>query len=337
LKKVSKTTGAQTNLLVDTAYTVCSFTPDGLFLLLSSASSKTAWAYSLLDGSVTKIVNNAAVSGILVDDNNLVFGIDLVGVRNISYTEKDSATCSPGKYSQYSGLQLESQCNVCPAGSLCPGGANITQCVPGTYSKSTGLREQGQCTICPPGYYCTGGDAKQMCPLGSYSLLTGVSALADCALCAAGFFCPNTTGLVQCPDNTMSAVGSSDLGECLCAPGYRCQMVKVVHAEILLPIVRTEFTPEMQARYIAAIALSAGVSVDKVRIVSISDAVTTTGNRRLLGSSYNPNALEIHTSIYDSKSDRISDLNAHLQRHGLPAHRGIRVSIHKEVISSFKL
>jgi hypothetical protein len=114
-------------------------------------------------------------------------------------------------------------------------------------------------------------------------------------------------------------------------------MAMVVHAEILLPIVRTEFTPEMQARYIAAIALSAGVSVDKVRIVSISDAVTTTGNRRLLGSSYNPNALEIHTSIYDSKSERISDLNAHLQRHGLPAHRGIRVSIHKEVISSFKL
>ena len=335
LKKVNKATGAQTNLLTGAAYTVCSFTPDGLFLILSNAASKTAWAYSLFDGSLTKLLNNAAVSGILIDDKNLVLGVDTVGVRNISFEEKDSATCSPGKYSQYSGLQLESQCSVCPAGSLCPGGANITQCVPGTYSQSTGLREQGQCAICPPGYYCTGGDAMQMCPLGSYSLLQGVSALADCAKCAAGFFCPNTTGRVQCPDNTMSAVGSSDLGECLCAPGYSCMMAMVVHAEILLPIVRTEFTPEMQARYIAAIALSAGVSADKVRIVSISDAITGTGNRRLLG--FNPNAVEIHTSIYDSRSERISDLNAHLQRHGLPAHRGIRVSIHKEVISSFKL
>ena len=335
LMKMEKRNGNRIHLLTGAAYTVCRFTPDGLFIILSNAASKTAWAYSLFDGAVTRILNNAVVSGILVDNNNLLVGIDTVGVRNISYTEKDSATCGPGKYSQYSGLQLESQCSACPSGSLCPGGANITQCYPGTYSQSTGLREQGQCTICPTGYYCTGGNALQICPLGSYSLLTGLGAPADCAQCAAGFFCPNTTSRVQCPANTMSAAGVSDLGECLCAPGYSCVMVMVVHAEILLPIIRTEFTPEMQERYIAAIALAAGVSADKVRIVSISDAITGMGNRRLLG--FNPNAVEVHTSIYNSQSERISDLNAHLQRHGLPAHRGIRVSIHKEVVGSFKL
>jgi hypothetical protein len=206
--------------------------------------------------------------------------------------------------------------------------------MPGTYSTSTGLREQGQCTICPAGYYCTGGGALQMCPLGSYSMLTGVSALADCAQCPAGFFCPNTTGKVQCPANTMSSAGSSDLGECLCAPGYSCIMAMVVHAEILLPIIRTEFTLEMQDRYIAAIALAAGVSVDKVRIVSISD-VTMGSGRRLLG--FNANAVEVHTSIYDSRNEGVPDLNAYLIRHGLPAHWGLRISIHKEVISSFKL
>lgn len=334
LKKVHKTTGFQSDLLTGAAYTVCRFTPDGLFLILANSASKTAWAYSTFDGSMTRLLNNAAVSGILADSTTLVFGVDTVGVRNVSYEVKDSATCSPGKYSQYSGLQLESQCSVCPVGSLCPGGSNITQCMPGTYSTSTGLREQGQCTICPAGYYCTGGGALQMCPLGSYSMLTGVSALADCAQCPAGFFCPNTTGKVQCPANTMSSAGSSDLGECLCAPGYSCIMAMVVHAEILLPIIRTEFTLEMQDRYIAAIALAAGVSVDKVRIVSISD-VTMGSGRRLLG--FNANAVEVHTSIYDSRNEGVPDLNAYLIRHGLPAHRGLRISIHKEVISSFKL
>jgi hypothetical protein len=334
LKKVHKLTGAQTNLLTTAAYTVCQFTPDGLFLILANSASKTAWAYSIFDRGMTKILNNAAVSGILSDSTNLVFGVDTVGVRNISYEGKDSATCGPGKYSQYSGLQLESQCNVCPVGSLCPGGSNITQCTPGTYSTLTGLREQGQCSVCPPGFYCVGGDAVQMCPLGSYSMLNGVSALADCAQCPSGYFCPNTTGKVQCPANTMSSAGSSDLGECLCAPGYSCMMAMVVHAEILLPIVRTEFSPEMQSRYIAAIALAAGVSVDKVRIVSISE-VSMGAGRRLLG--LNSNAVEVHTSIYDSRNQGIPDLNAHLQRQGLPSHRGIRISIHKEVISSFKL
>jgi hypothetical protein len=111
-------------------------------------------------------------------------------------------------------------------------------------------------------------------------------------------------------------------------------MVMVVHVEIRLLIVRTAFTEEMQQRYIAAIAVAAGVAVDKVRIVSISD-VTIGGGRRLLGS--NANAVEVHTSIYDSRREGVPDLNAHLLRNGLPAHRGIRVSIHKEVISSFKL
>ena len=348
LKKVNKATGAQINLLSGAAYTVCRFTPDGLFLILASSATKTAWAYSTFDGALTRILNNAAVSGILAptDSSTLVFGVDTVGVRNVSYEEKDSATCGPGKHSQYSGLQLESQCNVCPAGSLCPGGSNITQCVPGTYSAATGLREQGQCTLCPPGDFCVGGSARQMCPLGSYSLLTGVNALADCAQCPAGFFCPNTTGKVQCPANTMSSAGSSDLGECLCAPGYSCMMAMVVHAEILLPIIRTDFTQEMQDRYIIAIALAAGVSADKVRIVSISEVTMMGsgggGRRRALlstsGGGVKNNAVEVHTSIYDSRNNEgVTDLNAHLTRQGLPTHRGIRISIHKEVISSFKL
>jgi hypothetical protein len=91
----------------------------------------------------------------------------------------------------------------------------------------------------------------------------------------------------------------------------------------------------MQARYIAAIAMAAGVAADKMRIVSISEVTVGTNRRLLLG--YGANAVEVHTSIYGSRREGVPDLNAHLLRNGLPAHRGIRISIHKEVTSSFRL
>jgi hypothetical protein len=334
LRAVKKATGEVKSLLTGAAYTVCSFTPDGTFLILSNAATKTAWAYSTFDGGLTRILSNAAVSGILLDSTNIVLGVDSVGVRNISYSEKDSASCTPGKFSQYSGLQLESQCEVCPVGSLCPGGSNITLCVPGTFSATGGLREQKQCTLCLAGSFCVGGQMLQSCPLGSYSLLTGLSTEADCAECPAGYFCPNTTARVKCPANTMSASRSSDLGECRCAPGYSCKILIVVHAEIRLLILRTAFTPEMQERYINAIALAAGVSTGSVRIVSISE-VTIGAGRRLL--TYNANAVEVHTSIYDSLTEQVTDLNAHLKSQGLPFHRGMRISVHEEVVSSVKI
>jgi hypothetical protein len=174
----------------------------------------------------------------------------------------------------------------------------------------------------------------QLCPLGSYSILSGLDEQSDCAGCPAGFYCPNTTHKLKCPPNTMSAARSSDLGECLCAPGYSCRIIIVVHAEIRLLILRSDFTPEMQARYINAIALAAGVSSGSVRIVSISD-VTIGAGRRLLD--FNANAVEIHTSIYDSRTEKVSDLNAHLRSQGLPAHRGMRVTLHKEVVGSSKI
>jgi hypothetical protein len=132
----------------------------------------------------------------------------------------------------------------------------------------------------------------------------------------------------------MSVSKSSDLGECHCAPGYSCRIIIVVHAEIRLLILRTDFTPEMQERYVNAIALAAGVTSGSVHIVSISE-VTIGGGRRLLG--FNANAVEVHTSIYNSLTSKVSDLNAHLQSQGLPAHRGLRISIHKEVVGSEKI
>jgi hypothetical protein len=335
LKKVNKQTGA--SVLLDDSngpYTSCRFTPDGNFIILAQTVAKQAWSYSIFDGRLVKILNNAMVTSMITYNTTISFAVQSVGVSSVAYDFKDSATCSPGKFSSYSGLQLESQCDVCPAGSLCPGGQNITQCAPGTYSLETGNREQAQCKVCPPGYYCIGGDGFTTCPLGTYSPGAAVSNIADCPQCPAGYFCPNTTTQVICPPNTNSLAGASDLGECVCSAGYKCVVVKVVHAEIVLPISVAAFDAAMQAQYVQALALAAGVSIDDVHIVSVQQ-VSLAGSRRLL--EFGNEAIEIHTSIYKAQREDIADLNAHLMSHGLPAHRGIRVSIHSEIVNTIRV
>ena len=335
LKRVNKQTGASS--ILDSSngpYTTCRFTPDGNFIILSQTTAKQAWSYSIFDGRLVKILNNAIVTDMLTYNSTITFAVQAVGVSSVVYDFKDSASCSPGKFSAYSGLQLESQCDVCPAGSLCPGGRNITQCAPGTYSLVTGNREQAQCQTCPPGYYCVGGNGFTTCPLGTYSPNSAVSSIADCPSCAAGYFCPNTTTQVVCPPNTNSIAGASDLGECVCSAGYKCVVVKVVHAEIVLPIAASAFDDAMRAQYIQALALAAGVSVNDVHIVSVQQ-VSLSGGRRLL--EFGADAIEIHTSIYKAQREDIADLNAHLMSHGLPAHRGIKVTIHSEIVNTIRV
>ena len=337
LRKVSKSTGTYTSLLTGTAYTVCSVTPDGIFVILSQATTKTVWSYSLFDTAVLKIASNALVSGLYVDGQNIVLGVDAVGVRNISYAEADSRSCSPGKYNEAMGLVSESQCTACEPGRLCPGGSNHTACIPGTYSPSTGLRQQEQCLTCPAGYYCPGAEVLTVCPLGSFSPATKLVKASDCPLCSENYFCPNTTTQLPCPANTVSLAGSHDLSECTCMPGYRCIIAKVVHAEIVLQMTEAQFTDTVRAKYLAAIAASAGVDVSKVAIVSVQQVSVTGagGLRRLLG--FGTMALEVHTSIYEAPTESLSDLNGHLNRQGLPSYHEVRIFVHNEVVDSVRL
>ena len=338
LHKVSKSTGAFTSLLSGIAYTVCHVTPDGLFVIVSQSTTKTVWSYSLFDSTLLKIASNALVSGMYIDGQNVVLGVDAVGVRNISYSEADSRTCSPGKYSGGAGLVSESQCTACEPGGLCPGGSNHSACIPGTYSPATGLRQQEQCTGCPAGFYCPGAEVITVCPLGSYSPTTKLVQASDCPLCSDNYYCPNTTTQLRCPDNTVSLPGSHDLSECTCMPGYRCIIAKVVHAEIVLQMTESQFTETVRAKYLAAIAASAGVDVSKVTIVSVQQiSVTGAGGlRRLLAFGGNF-ALEVHTSIYEAPTESLSDLNGHLNRQGLPSYHEVRIFVHNEVVDSVRL
>jgi hypothetical protein len=110
-----------------------------------------------------------------------------------------------------------------------------------------------------------------------------------------------------------------------------------VHAEIVLTMTEAQFTDAMRAKYIAAIALSAGVDVSKVTIISVQQVTVpaATGLRRLLNAG--TQALEIHTSIYEAPTESLSDLNGHLNRQGLPSYNEVRIFVHNEVVDTVRL
>ena len=173
-----------------------------------------------------------------------------------------------------------------------------------------------------------------MCAIGTFSPTTGLDQLYNCPTCDAGFFCPNSTTRIACPPNTMSDPAASDLGQCICNAGYRCIYVRVVHAEITLPITLAQFTADMQNRYALAIALAAGVDISNVHIVSVQQVIIG-GNRRLLSEMQ---GIEIHTSVYDApRGAKINELDKHLNGLGLPSHHAFQMSVHMEVVDSIKL
>jgi hypothetical protein len=318
-----------------TSLNKCTFTPDGNFVVLTAITG--TWLYSMTDGTFTKMYTGQ-INGIVVDPQSkfVLLARQQVGIYKQPVVIQDARNCGPGLFSTNGGLSSAAQCETCPAGSLCPGGANITQCTAGSFSAAAGLRTQGQCTACPAGSYCTGGTANALCPLGSYSLATSLTRVVDCGLCPAGFYCANTTAIVACPSNTFSPSGSSDLASCTCNAGYKCEVTKVVHAEVTLPISVIDFEALRQA-YIEAVAAAAGVDPSQVVIVSVTSS--TPGGRRLLSAR---EYAEVHTSIYGSRHIAqphlaLVTLQRHLEIRGLPRHESnLKITLHHEVSHSIK-
>jgi hypothetical protein len=330
-------TGAWTTILTDPAsINRCTFTPDGNFVFLTTSSS--IFVYSMTDANWQRIYSGT-VNGLVVDPsaNFILMAQHLKSVHKQTTLIQDPRNCGPGLYSLNTGLQSAADCQTCPAGSVCFSGSNISQCAPGSFSSSLGLRIQAQCSVCPAGSYCVGGTANQVCPLGSYSLATGITRLVDCGRCPAGFYCPNTTVIKACPANTNSPQGSSDLGQCTCDAGYKCEVTKVVHAEVTLPISVVDFEA-LRQQYIQAVAAAAGVLPSQVIIVSVTTASGTSG-RRLFGLD---GFTEIHTSIYNSIYEQkphlaLKSLQQELKARGLPRHQqNIKITLHHEVKGSSK-
>lgn len=310
--------------------TRCAFTTEGQFVFLTTTTA--TWVYSLTEATLTQVYTGQ-VTGLYLQQTYALLARQNQPIAKQPIIVEDARNCGPGKHSQSAGLTAESQCQPCPTGFLCPGGAALQPCTAGTYSDNDGLRVQQQCTVCPPGHFCTAGDAIQLCPLGSYSLAEGLRFASQCDTCPPNFYCPNTTVIFPCPDNTMSSAGSSDLGKCLCNAGYKCEVTKVIHAEVTLPITVQDFDA-MRQQYILAVAAAAGVDPSQVIIVSVTPSSGPTRRRRLMSNKY---YIEVHTSVYKTKDVQLKSLQLHLKRRGLPPHHDLNIEIHREVVSSEKL
>ena len=88
--------------------------------------------------------------------------------------------CPAGTYTELGGLEQESECPDCPAGSYCPSsGSDI------------GFGSTTEQLICPSGYYCPlGSPTPTACNKGTYRRFTGAEDSDACAPCIAGFYCP---------------------------------------------------------------------------------------------------------------------------------------------------
>lgn len=140
---------------------------------------------------------------------------------------------------------------------------------------------------CPAGRYCPQGTiVPLMCPLGTFNTATRRSAPCN-VLCAQGSYCPDPGKAVKCPNNTRSERGAvSQLG-CACLPGFQCNYRRVLSVNVGLRIpYRVMLGSEgdgLRQALLRAVAETAGVSLDSVRIDKVLPGKVAGGARRLLG------------------------------------------------------
>jgi hypothetical protein len=151
----------------------------------------------------------------------------------------NATSCSSGYYCD--GIHLPA---VCPAGSVCPRGADHPfRCPHGTYTNSSGA---AACQTCPPGkvcvswsnaqencapgYYCAlGSEGPAPCTSGFYAPSAGTQSANECSPCPAGAFCASNamaapSGLCgpfsYCTQGPISMRASGNT----CAAGHICTM-----------------------------------------------------------------------------------------------------------------
>jgi hypothetical protein len=117
--------------------------------------------------------------------------------------------CDPGQF----GLRFA--CQVCPAGSFCPGRAAApTVCEAGEYCPDEGASVRGG--LCPAGSYCSTPTTRTGCPAGSFCAEGAAAPTA----CETGKYCPaNSTDAADCPAGSVCATPASSA---TCPSGKFC-------------------------------------------------------------------------------------------------------------------
>lgn len=256
--------------------------------------------------------------------------------------------CYEGLYMYNTGGDLA--CMQCPKGKYSKGSSNICMlCPSGTYGDRTALGAclpcpQGgvalpgstacsQCTLpqiptndgsacqdCPKGMVCQMDGQVQTCPPGTYGAGTGFTSLDQCMQCPPNQICSDPATAEQCPPNTHSVPGATSMLQCECDYGFDCTYTKSIRGKVVLPVEPEQFDDSMRMAFIQAIADSAGVTPDRVRIISI-EKVTAPSTRAVTRHGRRPNkGYTSRTQVLVRVVGAVSwsGVDKMLQKHGLP-------------------
>jgi hypothetical protein len=109
--------------------------------------------------------------------------------------------------------------------------------------------------------------------------------MSQCSPCDANSFCPAPTLKAACPTGTKSNVSSTSQLQCFCEVGYTCNYRKVLNALVTLLMSKQQWedNPDVQKKFLEAVAAAAKTATGNVRIVSVTQVTPSGGARRLLG------------------------------------------------------
>jgi hypothetical protein len=146
-------------------------------------------------------------------------------------------------------------CQQCPVGAECDG-VSIHGRVQGSVWQPDWQSGQYRLVSCPEGYELLNSGGNE----GLFSYLN-----QQCSFCPATFFCKGGSGSkVSCPNSFFSAPGANNSDSCVPAV--------FVQATLSIPITKNEFNQAKQIMFTKAISTAAATRVERVFLVSISQA-----------------------------------------------------------------
>ncbi len=239
-----------------------------------------------------------------------------------TFSGRDTNVCIPCPSGTYGDVTAMGACKACPSGEIAPPGS--TACVECTYPQIP-TEDRRMCQDCPKGTVCLAYGEVVTCPAGTYGAYTGATSLDACMTCPPGQVCGDPSAPEQCPPNTYSEAGASSMLECKCQDGYDCTYTKALRGKVLLPVEPENFDENMRLSLIQSIAEAAGVSPDRVRIISIEpySSLSTRSVRKEGGWTRRTRKTVVQVRVMGATS--LQRVEKALQRHGLPPATKIRI------------
>ena len=239
-------------------------------------------------------------------------GHQLVNAINGKFSH-DIQQCLPCQQSEYivSSNNSDFSCQPCPVGAVCDGNS-LHGLVPGS---------KWQVDLDLGRYFLLS------CPAG-YELLGGTYDSQRCALCPAGRYC--TGGIAAsapCPDSTFAQQGANASISCLPAV--------LVQVSVVMAMEQAGFTDQAQHKFVAAVADSCEVSLEKIYIWSVSSTRrASNGSSESVQVVVNIASKDLGSATYLLGKLSKATLEAQLAWQGLPAAISLAASILEPAVAT---